>query len=158
MRLVFFPTPRVVCKLLTSGICRFHNVVLLLFCLQVMSPEEKAVISSNPYKCEEKHYYWLLFFIVQNKNSKRKYILYQLISSLSTCITEKSLNVYICINLTNSENIFVIFHSDIISNLEKSYKNNKNSHNLIRFTTSCLICFLYSLSESFTFTWHCFSF
>lgn len=72
VRLVFFPTPRVVCKLLTSGICRFHNVVLLLFCLQVISPEEKAVISSNPYKCEEKHYYWLLFFIVQNKNSKRK--------------------------------------------------------------------------------------
>lgn len=45
VRLVFFPSPRLVCKLLTSGICRFHNVALLLFCLQVFLQRKRQQFS-----------------------------------------------------------------------------------------------------------------
>ena len=42
--LVFLLPARVVSKLSTSRVCRFRSVVLL-FCLQVISPGEKAIIS-----------------------------------------------------------------------------------------------------------------
>ena len=79
MTLVFFPALGLGFTLLTSEVCRFHNLILFVSSISYFSRRKSNVFFlflSNvlkSYRCEEKQYVTgcCFFFIVQNKNSKK---------------------------------------------------------------------------------------